>query len=189
MFKRKYGIQFPEIQVVQPLVPVSEFSERAIQETEDTFLKTFDLLHGLTNYVIQKNRTQELGKQLEAQRESLNAQVEHGIEQERLTFESYTRRLQIRLQSEKEQMELDIKRFARETSQKVKDFSMTVEEAIRENQLWMRMIERQQNFLISIQPYITQLETDYAHRREYIQYCDMQRKAFNYIDGYLKKMI
>ncbi len=189
MLKKKYGIRFPEIRTMEPLVPISVFSEQFVREAEDTFVQTFDVLHSLTNYVIEKNRTQNLGEQLNARRTALDTQMEQAVEQGRIALREYTEQLQIRLKAEKEQMELDVKALSVKVRQMVDECSVTAEEAIRENQLWLGMIQRQQNFLNSIQPYIEQLKDDYARRKEYIQYCDMQRKAFGYIEGYLKEMV
>lgn len=189
MFKRKYAIRFPDIQAAHSIKPDSIYSMPSIQETVQTISRSFDLLHSLTNYVIEKNRTLELEKQLDAKREALDAQIELKIRQERLTLEAYSEQLQIRLQSEKQQLEIEIKRFNIETSQKLSELSLTVEEAIRESHIWLRMIQHQYDFLTSIQPYIKQLESDYSHRKEYIMYCDMQRKALNRIEDYLKKII
>lgn len=189
MYKRKYAIRFPDIRAAHSNKPVSIFTEMSIQETEQTFRRTFDLLHSLTNYVIEKNRTLELEKQLDAKREALDTQIEQKIKQEQLTLKEYSEQLQIRLQSEKEKMEIEIERFAVETSQKVSELSLTVEESILESSIWMQIIKHQYDFLASIQPYIKQLESDYAHRKEYIMYCDMQRKAMNLIEAYLKKII
>ena len=152
-------------------------------------MQTFDVLHSLTNYVIEKNRTQNLGEQLNARRTAFDTQMEQAVEQGRIALREYTEQLQIRLKAEKEQMELDVKALSVKVRQMVDECSVTAEEAIRENQLWLGMIQRQQNFLNSIQPYIEQLKDDYARRKEYIQYCDMQRKAFGYIEGYLKEMV
>ncbi len=189
MLKKKYGIRFPEIRTMEPLVPISVFSEQFVREAEDTFVQTFDVLHSLTNYVIEKNRTQNLGEQLNARRTALDTQMEQAVEQGRIALREYTEQLQIRLKAEKEQMELDVKALSVKVRQMVDECSVTAEEAIRENQLWLGMIQRQQNFLNSIQPYIEQLKDDYVRRKEYIQYCDMQRKAFGYIEGYLREMV
>lgn len=189
MLKRKYGIRFPEIRTMEPLVPISVFSEQFVREAEETFVQTFDVLHSLTNYVIEKNRTQEFGEQLNARRKALDTQVEQAVEQEQIALREYSEQLQIRLKAEKKQMELDVKALSVKVRQMVDECSVTTEEAIRENQLWLEMIRHQQDFLNSIQPYIEQLKDDYARRKEYIQYCDMQRKAFGYIKGYLKEMV
>lgn len=189
MFKRKYAIRFPDFQVPRSIKPDSIYSMPSIQETVQTIKGSFNLLHSLTNYVIEKNRTLKLKKQLEAKREALDTQIEQKIQQERLTLEAYSEQLQIRLRSEKQQMEIEINRFKIETSQKCSELSLTVEEAIRESHIWMQIIQHQYDFFISIEPYIKQLESDYAHRKEYILYCDMQRKALNRIEDYLKKIV
>lgn len=189
MVKQKYAIRFPEIQITESFVPVDLFSERSLRETEQTFLKTFDLMHSLTTYVIEKNRTQELGKQLDARRRVLDAQVEQAAEQERITLVEYSRQLQIQLKERKAQLELEMKMLVDEMSQRVSDFSLTVEEALKTSELLVALIRNEQETLDMCQPYLGKLKTNYARRKEYIQYCDMERKAYERIRGYLDQLI
>lgn len=189
MLRQKYAIRFPEIQTAEPLVPINLFSDQALQETKETFLGTFDSMHHLTNYVIQKNRTHELGKQLNAQRKVLDAQVEQAGEQERIVLEEYSQQLKLQLKERKAQLELEFKMLIEETSQRVNDFSLTVEEAIKTSEIFMSLIRHERETLDSFQPYLNKLKTSYANRKEYSQYCDMERRAYERIRNYMDHMI
>lgn len=189
MIREKYAIRFPDIQNTQAAMPECIFSERSVAEAEHTFNQTFDLLHSLTGYVIQRNRTRELEKQLDARKEAVDAQAEQQRKQKQMEFEEYSKRLQIQLKTEKEQMELEIKRLHQEMSAMVSMFSVSVEEAIQESQIWRKIILDQKNFLQLIQPFIESLTAEYSYRREYVLYCDAQRRSYEIIDKFMKEII
>lgn len=189
MNRQKYAIRFPEIRLTEPSVTADLFSEQALQETEEIFLKTFDLMHSLADYVIQKNRTRELKKQLDAQRKSLDAQVAQAAEEGQITLVEYSKRLKIQLEEKKSQLELEMKALVEETNQQVRDCSLTVEESFKTNRIWMSLIQHERETLDSFQPYLNSLKMDYANRKEYSQYCDMERKAYERIRDYLNHMI
>lgn len=107
----KYAIRFPDLQNINYNKSISIFSEASIIKTTDTFIKTFDALGSLTEFIIQRNRTNELSKQLNAQKRALDANIDNLKEQRRIEFEEYTKRLQTQLQFEKESMELETKKW------------------------------------------------------------------------------
>lgn len=189
MIKRKYALRFPEIEMAKPVGLVNLYSEQEIQKTGETFRRTFDMMHSLADYVIQKNRTYEMRKQLDVQREALNAHLKQAEDQERIALVEYSKRLKLQLKEQKESLELELKMLAAETSQKVNEFSLSVEETLRASQLLLSLIRHEQELLDSFQPYLNRLKGDYTNRREYSQYCDMQRRAYERINGYLKDMI
>lgn len=189
MVKRKYAIRFPEIQTEEPLEMVTLYSEEGLQETTKTFRKTFDMMQSLADYVIQKNRTSELGKRLSTQREALDAKLDQAEEREQIALAEYSQRLKIQLKKQKETLELEIKKLVAETSQRVSDFSLTVEESLKTSQILVSLIQHEQETLDSFHPYLDRLKKDYENRREYSQCCDMERKAYERIRGYLNNMI
>ena len=187
--EKKYAVCFPDMETDAASATVSIFTERSVQETQDTFLKTFSLFHSLSNYVIQRNRTRELGKQLDARKAALDVQVEQLRGQMEIEYAEESKRLQLRLKTEREQMELDFRRLIQETSAAMSDFSISVEEAMQKSQILSRIIRRERECLEAVQPYVECLADSYSRRREYVQYCEMQRKSYALIDRYLKEMI
>lgn len=187
--KQKYAIRFPEIQTAESVAPADLFSKQAIKETGEMLLGTFDLMHSLANYVIQKNQTKELGKQLNAQRRALDAQMEQAEEQERIALEEYSKRLKIQLETEKSRLKMELETLTEVTNQRVNDFAFTMEEGNKARQLLMALIQHEQETLDSFQPYLTMLKTNYAHRKEYSQYCEMERRSYEQIRTYLNQMI
>lgn len=185
----KYAIRFPDFQTVNHNQAISIFSEASIIKTTDTFLKTLDALGSLTEFVIQRNRTNELSKQLNAQKRSLDASVENLKEQKRIEFEEYTKRLQAQLKFEKERLELETKKLVLEASAKVNDFAISFEEHMMSNQVLHNLISDEAHFLESIKDYIDDLANDYVQRKEYVVYCEMQRKSLNLVNQYMAEMI
>ena len=98
MRMNKYAIRFPEYGNVD--TSFSIFSETAVVTTEKTFIKTFNAIESLTGFVIQKSRTSELGKQLNAQKRTLDLEIDNGIEQLNIQYEEESERLRLRIEQE-----------------------------------------------------------------------------------------
>ena len=189
MIRKKYAIRFPELQDMGVSCTTNIFSEKSIRETGNTFFKTFDALGSLTGYVIQKNKTNELARQIAAEKAAFDTEIDNLTEQKRLEFEEYSKRLKIQLEYEKQKMELDMKELIFEASQRIADFSISFEEATRKNKIFLKIIQSEKKFLDSIQDYIKKLAEDYSRCKEYVLYCELQRKAYDLINTYLKEMI
>jgi len=189
MRMNKHAIRFPGFGDIGIKSSLSIFSEGAVSTTEKTFLRTFNVLDSLAGFVIQKNRTTELGKQLNAQKQALDAEIDNGIEQLRIQYEEESKRLQIRIEQEKKEMDLELQKLKFETAEKAKEFSFSYEEYIKSNKLFRRIITREKAFLEETHRYIEILSDDFSNRKEYILYCDCERKSLELINNYLKLMI
>lgn len=185
----KYAIRFPDLQDIKYNKSTNIFSEKSITETTNTFLKTFDVLGSLTEFIIQKNRTNELSKQLNAKKRVLDANIENFKEQQRLEFEEYTKRLQEKLKFEKEKLELETKKLILETNSTISDFSISFKENMKQHEILYNLICNEKKFLNSIKDYINDLSNDYSQRKEYVLYCEMQRKSLELVDQYMKELI
>lgn len=188
MNNTKRAIRFPDLQRVDN-TQISIFSERSISKTSNTFLKTFDALGSLTEYIVQKNRTNELSKQLNAQKRVLNAKIDNLKDQKEFEFEEYTKRLQTKLQFEKDSMKLEFEKLKQEASAKINDFSISFEENMKRSQVLCKIINQEAQFLESIEDYIDNLADSYSQRKEYVVYCEMQRKSLDLVDKYMAEMI
>lgn len=189
MVKEKYAIRFPEIQVSEFPESVSIFSEKGLEQTKRTFSQNFNLFQSLTNYVIQSNYTRELEKRINAKKEIIDDQVHQYQQQKQIEYEEYSKRLQEHLKTEKEKIELDFQRLSEETQTMVCQFSISSEEALRKSKIWLSIIQQEQDFLQITQKYTEVLKGDFSRRREYVLYCDAQRRSLVLIDKYLKEMI
>lgn len=183
----KYAIRFPDLQSIDYKVSISIFSEASIVETANTFINTFDALGSLTEYVIQK-QNRGIIKTIECKR-SLDASLDSLKEQKKIQFEEYSKRLQARLQNEKEQMKLEVEKLVLEASSKANEFSYNFEESMRSNQILRSMITTEVDFLNSIKGYIDNLADDCSRRKEYVMYCELQRKSLDLINQYMKEMV
>lgn len=188
MNNTKRAIRFPDLQRVDN-TQISIFSERSISKTSNTFLKTFDALGSLTEYIVQKNRTNELSKQLNAQKRGLNAKIDNLKEQKEFEFEEYTKRLQTKLQFEKESMKLEFEKLKQEAIANINDFSISFEENMKRSQTLHKIISQEAQFLETIKVYIENLSEKYSQCKEYVVYCEAQRKSLDLINKYLSEMI
>ncbi len=189
MVKEKYAVIFPEIQTVGNNTPVSIFSERTVGEATKTFSKTFDAFENLLDYVEQKNKTKEFGKQLAVEKAALDVGIENFREQKQIEFKQYSDRLRIQAEKEKEAMKMELEKIRLEVSARIADFSVSFEEAMKENQLFMNLIREEHRILKETENYISTLQNDFSQHKAYVMYCELRRKSFELIDSYLKEMI
>lgn len=185
----KYAVRFPELETERTQHALSVYSENKVAQTEKSFLSTFNALGSLAGYVIQKNRTGELRKQLRVQKEALDVEIDNKKEQLKIKYEEESERIKARLKTEKQEMELAFQRLKMETVEQAKEFQFSYEEYMKTNQLFYAIIRKEKTFLEDIQPYINFLGEEFCNRREYIMYCDLQRKSLELVNIYLKQMI
>lgn len=189
MVRKKYAIRFPGMQYVERDSSISIFSEEAIIETEYTFIKTFDALGSLLGLIAQREKTKELSEQLEVQKITLDEIVKNEKEQQKIKTEEYIKRLEYQLKSEQEAMNLEMKKMLLEIKEKMNTFSISFEEAVKNNQMLFGIIRKEKEILNKIQPYIELWAKDYSQRREYVRYCEMQRRSLKQADKYLNEMV
>ena len=60
---------------------------------------------------------------------------------------------------------------------------------MKSNELFKKIIIREKAFLEGTHRYIEFLGNDFSNRKEYILYCDCERKSLELINNYLKLMI
>lgn len=185
----KYAIRFPDLQSLNYNKPSSIFSEDSIIEAADKFIKTFDAFGNLIEFVIQENKTNELSRQLNAQKRALDSSIDNLKEQKLIEFEEYTKRLQTKLHFEKENMKLEREKLVLEASARVNDFSVNFEESMRNNQVLYNMICKEAYFLYSINDYIENLADDYSHRTVYAFYCELHRKTLELVRKYMEEIV
>ncbi len=189
MRMNKYAIRFPGYGNIDTKSSLSIFSETAVATTKKTIFKTFNTLDSLTGFVIQKSRTSELGKQLNAQKRALDVEIDNGIEQLKIQYEEESKRLQLIIEQEKQEMNLELQKLTLETSEKAKEFSFSYEKYMKSSELFKKIITREKTFLEETHSYIEFLGNDFSNRKEYILYCDCERKSLELINNYLKLMI
>ena len=185
----KYAVRFPGYGNIDTKSSLSIFSETTVKTTEKTFFKTFNALESLTGFIIQKSRTSELGKQLNSQKRTLDVEIDNDIKQEKIQYEEEAKRLQLKIEQKKQEMDLELQRLALETSEKAKEFTFSYEKHIKSSELFKKIITREKNFLEETHRYIELFGDNFSNRKEYILYCDCERKSLELINNYLKLMI
>ena len=186
---RKYAVKFPGLDTFRSRDNVSIFSESGIIKTENTFFSAIDVASSLAEFVVQKNNTKELGKQLAYKKQALDAEIDNKIEQMQIQYEEEAKRLKIQLKSEKEAMTNEFHRMKVELATKSNEIDFAFEEYIKSNAIFFGIINREKAMIESIHPFIETLAEDYANRREYIKYCEIERRSLDLIDNYIKAMI
>ena len=90
---------------------------------------------------------------------------------------------------EKEDMDIEFQKLKMETVERAKDFSFSYEEYMKSNVLFRKIITREKTFLEETHGYIEMLEDNFSNRKEYILYCDAERKSLELINRYLELLI
>ena len=186
---RKYAVRFPGLDNLDTKNSINVFSEGRIITAEKTFFSVIDAASSIAELVVQKNRTKELGVRLSAQKEALDAEIKNKKEQLKIKYIEEAQRLKIQLATEKEEMDIEFRRMKIELAEKSRNFDFTFEECVRTNRIFYDIIVMQKKRLEKIQPFIKSLADDYSNRREYIKYCELERKSLNLIEQYLTLMI
>ncbi len=119
----------------------------------------------------------------------MDAEIDNRIEQLKIQYIEESKRLQIKIKSEKQEMDLQLKKLKIETAKRAEEFSFSYEEYMKSNKLFKKIIIREKLFLEKAQSYIEFLGSDFSNRKEYILYCDCERRSLELIDKYLKLMI
>lgn len=186
---KKYAIRFPELDSLRTQESLNIFSENRIIETQQTFSSVLNAAESLAGFIIQRNKTNELGKRISAQKEALDAEIENGTEQKKIRYVEESKRLKIRLENEKKEMELAFQRLMMEAVGQAKELEVSLEEFMQANRILYNIVLREKKILEDIQPYIGKLANDYSNRREYIKYCEIERKSIELINEYMNQMI
>ena len=184
---KKYAVVFPTIKTHVENLPANVSHKSCLAETKKTFSDTYDYLDGLLGYIVERNRTNELSKRLDAQKRVLDATLDNLVEQEKIKTAEEAKRLKSKLKVAKKEMLSQIEQL--EIQAQDDTVVYTVEEYIQENKIFRELINKEKIILDEIQPFINSLSNDLEHRRDYVQYCEMQRRSMDLINKYLYKTI
>ena len=187
MLKNKRAVVFPTIKTDTANLPANVFSSGYLAETKTTFSDTYDSIDGLLGYIAERNRTKELSKRLNAQKDALDSTLDGLAEQEKIKTEEEAKRLKAKIKAEKKKMLSEIEKF--ELQAQDNSFVYVVEEDIQAKRNFIGVIKYQKNVLEEIQPFIESFADNLKHRRDYVQYCEWQRRSMKFIDKYLSQTV
>ena len=189
MLKKKYAVEFPDFQNFEGYNPITIFSEKGIKNVEDTLNYNYALCGSVTNLIIEKNKTRELEKQLDARKEALDAQIDNAIEQLRIEYVEYAKRLKMQVEKEKESMRLAFEQLRLEIRKRVDNLELDYEVILKESAILKTMICQEKDYLLSSQKFIDMTAGEYGNRKEYVLYCDSCRKSMELINKCLESMV
>ena len=186
----KLAMYFPEFQTSddEPQVP-SLFSEKSIRSTENLIAEAHKDMGGLLGFIVQKYKTYQLGKQLDSLKEAVDATLEEKKKQLAIQFEEETKRLQIRVEANKTKHKADSERLNAEIDTKAKEFGYKFEEAVKTDGLFTDLIKGQLEVISEYREYTEKIPNEFRNCREYITYCDVQKKAIDQINNYLAEIV
>lgn len=189
LYKQKCAIKFPGLQGGAGISTVKALSKKGMKKVFGIFLDCADLLGNVANLIVEKNRTHELEKRLNLEKEVLDAQIDNKMEQSRIEALEYAKRLQSIVKEEKEKIELAKQKIDEEMRMKTQTFEVDYENFMRTSIYFKELIFREKKFLEETQEFIDIIEADYENRKEYVLCCDLRKKALEQIEIYLKELV
>ena len=192
--KRNPAIYFPEFQTeTGESKAVSLFSENSIRRMETQLSETHRSMGGILGLIVNLNRTRQLEKQIDSLKEGLDASLEQKKRQLAIQFEEHTKRIQAQVEAEKEKLKIEMEKVYAETASRASRFTLEYEKAVKNDAIFLSLIRDEEAVIATYQEYINNLPGDVAeslsHMKEYIVYCDVQRKSLDQINRYLAEMV
>lgn len=188
--RKRCAMVFPEFQTdYNDYGEISLFSERSLKQTEKLFFETKDSFDGLLGLVVELNRTKELEKQISLQKTGIDVSIEESIKQLEYKYQQETKRMRQQLNADKEKLRLEIEKLDLQIKSQKKQFDEAFEEKLKCETLFQELIHHEFEVLKKYQQYVSNLPDFIKSFREYIIYCDIQKKAFAQINKYLAELI
>lgn len=188
--RKRCAMVFPEFQTdYNDYGEISLFSERSLKQTEKLIFETNDSFDGLLGLVVELNRTKELEKQISLQKTGINVSIEESIKQLEYKYQQETKRMRQQLNADKEKLRLEIEKLDLQIKNQKKQFDEAFEENLKCETLFQELIHHEFEVLKKYQQYVSNLPDFIKSFREYIIYCDIQKKTFDQINKYLAELI
>lgn len=189
LYKRKRAIKFPDLQGGTGTKTVKALSKDGMKKVFGIFLQCAELLGDVANLVVEKNRTHELEKRLNLEKEVLDAQIDSEMEQSKIETLEYAKRLQAIVKEEKAKIALAKQKIDEDMQMRTQTFEVDYENFMKTSVHFKKLIFQEKKFLEDTQEFIDKLENDYENRREYVLCCDLRKKALEQIEIYLKELV
>lgn len=189
--KQKRAIYFPEFQVnAIDSKPPSLFSRESVLKTESLLIQTHNELGGLLGLVVEKYKTKQLEQQINILKQGVDVSCEEKERQLSIKFEEEVKRIQIRLEANKKKLRLDFERFSEEVLITAEAFELDFEKNVKTNQIFRELIQNQFDSIMKYKKFVDErIPSVFHHHREYIVYCDLQKKAIDQINLYLSELV
>lgn len=153
---------------------------------------SLNIFKAFANYLVERNRTRDLSRQIDAAERALDARNAEARRQSEIVIANYAERLQAFLASKRAEFDLETQRLVAESTERVEQLQNEAERRHRENQARIKMLEFYRSFLDDAQKFLAEVEDSpekfVTHNKFYWQACEDCRVKSNAIRHLLKQI-
>lgn len=148
-FTKRKSLFFWDTKPYEPNGQIDVYGSSAMKDLSTSVLSCFDCVGAFTGFITQKNRTNELSKQINAKMRALDVQLEEYREQTRIRLQEYAIQLDEKIKQQRELFQLDIQKELAECEQQCREQKISFQQ-------YMLKSASAQNTMVTIR---TQLES------------------------------
>lgn len=153
---------------------------------------SLNIFKAFANYLVERNRTRDLSRQIYAAERALDARNAEARRQSEIVIANYAERLQAFLASKRAEFDLETQRLVAQSTERVEQLQNEAERRHRENQARVKMLEFYRSFLEDAQKFLAEVEDSpekfVTHNKFYWQACEDCRVKSNAIRRLLKQI-
>lgn len=153
---------------------------------------SLNIFKAFANYLVERNRTRDLSRQIDAAERALDARNAEARRQSEIVITNYAERLQAFLTAKRAEFDLETQRLVAESTERVEQLQNEAERRHRENQARIKMLEFYRSFLDDAQKFLAEVEDSpekfVTHNKFYWQACEDCRVKSNAICRLLKQI-
>lgn len=146
---------------------------------------SLNIFKAFANYLVERNRTRDLSRQIYAAERALDARNAEARRQSEIVIANYAERLQAFLASKRAEFDLETQRLVAQSTERVEQLQNEAERRHRENQARVKMLEFYRSFLEDAQKFLAEVEDSpekfVTHNKFYWQACEDCRVKSNAI--------
>ena len=153
---------------------------------------SLNIFKAFANYLVERNRTRDLSRQIYAAERALDARNAEARRQSEIVIANYAERLQAFLTAKGAEFDLETQRLVAESTERVEHLQNEAERRHRENQARIKMLEFYRSFLDDAQKFLAEVEDSpekfVTHNKFYWQAYEDCRVKTNAIRRLLKQI-
>ena len=122
------------------------------------YSESLNIFEAFGNYLVERNRTRDMAKQIAAAEDALDARNEEARQQSEIILANYAERLQEFLRNKRQELELETKRIERESAALVQQIQSEREREHARLEKIAQLLEHYRSFLDEASDYIAEFE-------------------------------
>lgn len=192
MFKMK-SIRFPDLNVTSKPVQFAVLSRNSVLQTQKSFRETLSFAHAFCGFVSEKCKTQELSKQIAANKSALDTEIAEKEEQLRIAFEELDKRLKVEYDEKYHMLELELQKETETVETKLLETQKSYEAYLRTSRVHTQIFRLAHELCMDLSRQIEWVQKSESaeqlmQNRYYIQLCEQHRRLLAQVTELLKSL-